>query len=305
MIPGEIDAECLSLVQAMNSVPGVETVESCCGHGRRPFRIWFCISNLEHLSVICSYVSPWHTKFKGWKVEVRAGDFLSPVVFCLEGPVGAYKEAEEIAACILTYTDNYIQEGSNMLSYEEIMDQAEELGLLYPTGHENAIVGIIDMFGRGPAFAVDTDIICKNLQKKAGMSEMEAREYIDTIGVDQMSNHRGPVLTVDRDIVIKNLIKDGMSYEEAEEWLETNMLGSWMGETTPVYITRCEPKGVYGGDDGTERTAVEEAASATAGETAEAEGTCREAQGEDCKEKGKCSGSCCCKGEGKGSNCCV
>lgn len=35
---------------------------------------------------------------------------------------------------------------------------------------------------------------------------------------------------------IEVLIDDGMSYEEAVEWMDYNVLGSYVGENTPVFI---------------------------------------------------------------------
>ena len=40
-IPEDLDAACVSLFKAMNQLPGIITTESCCGHGRGPFHIWF------------------------------------------------------------------------------------------------------------------------------------------------------------------------------------------------------------------------------------------------------------------------
>jgi hypothetical protein len=48
----------------------------------------------------------------------------------------------------------------------------------------------------------------------------------------------GPVVAydVDRMIVIM-MERDGMSYEEAVEYFDFNILGTWVGENTPVFIT--------------------------------------------------------------------
>tara|TARA_R110000744_G_scaffold149027_3_gene262112 strand:- start:1006 stop:1284 length:279 start_codon:yes stop_codon:yes gene_type:complete len=35
--------------------------------------------------------------------------------------------------------------------------------------------------------------------------------------------------------------RDGMTYEEAEEFFEYNTLGAWVGDRTPVFITTFEP----------------------------------------------------------------
>jgi len=43
----EIDAEARPLIFALNRLPGITTVESCCGHGSEHFRIWFEVSLYE------------------------------------------------------------------------------------------------------------------------------------------------------------------------------------------------------------------------------------------------------------------
>ena len=35
-----------------------------------------------------------------------------------------------------------------------------------------------------------------------------------------------------------SLVEQGMSYEEAWEYLEFNTFGSWVGEKTPIYIEK-------------------------------------------------------------------
>jgi hypothetical protein len=50
-----------------------------------------------------------------------------------------------------------------------------------------------------------------------------------------------PVLAVyDREKCIAVLMKDGISYEEADEYFEYNVVGSWVGERTPLFLCRPE-----------------------------------------------------------------
>lgn len=42
-----IDAECIRLVAALNNIRGIKTVESCCGHGVRPFSIWLEVLDMH------------------------------------------------------------------------------------------------------------------------------------------------------------------------------------------------------------------------------------------------------------------
>src|SRR5258708_32116345 len=44
-----MDPECVALCDVLNDMPGVRTCESCCGHGRHSFRIWFEIDVLDAL----------------------------------------------------------------------------------------------------------------------------------------------------------------------------------------------------------------------------------------------------------------
>lgn len=47
----------------------------------------------------------------------------------------------------------------------------------------------------------------------------------------------GPVVAYDVDKMLDIMVeRDGMTYEEAIEYFDYNILGAWMGENTPVYI---------------------------------------------------------------------
>lgn len=57
------------------------------------------------------------------------------------------------------------------------------------------------------------------------------------VGVVERFGHPD-ILCYDKDMVIEKLMSDGMSDEEAVEWFEYNQLGSYVGPTTPCFITR-------------------------------------------------------------------
>ncbi len=62
-------------------------------------------------------------------------------------------------------------------------------------------------------------------------------EYFDSAILGLTRNVKSEVVVVyDKDLIIDNLTKD-MSYEEAEEYFEYNIAGSYMGEKTPLYVT--------------------------------------------------------------------
>ena len=60
------------------------------------------------------------------------------------------------------------------------------------------------------------------------------------IGVCEVFN-RPPLAAYDRDRCIEILMeRDGMDRDEAEEYFNFNVSGSWVGENTPVYISLSE-----------------------------------------------------------------
>jgi hypothetical protein len=46
------------------------------------------------------------------------------------------------------------------------------------------------------------------------------------------------VICYDLDKVIKILMKQGMDEQDAWDWYQFNMAGSWIGEQTPVFLER-------------------------------------------------------------------
>jgi len=53
--------------------------------------------------------------------------------------------------------------------------------------------------------------------------------YIERAGGPQ-------VICYDKDKVLKILMEDDMSWDEAQEYYEYNILGAYMGENTPVFL---------------------------------------------------------------------
>ena len=99
-LPADVDSECRALCEAMNALPGIETVESCCGHGKEPFRIWFIVRSLKYLPRLVYYIVPCHVGFL-WKCFVTTDCGMSPVHFCMESlekGEDAYRQAQQMAA---------------------------------------------------------------------------------------------------------------------------------------------------------------------------------------------------------------
>lgn len=72
-LPPDMDGECISLCDTLNRLPGVETFESCCGHGERPFWVFFRCINLGSLSRLGRCVSRNYSD-GNWEIVVDSCD---------------------------------------------------------------------------------------------------------------------------------------------------------------------------------------------------------------------------------------
>jgi hypothetical protein len=45
-----------------------------------------------------------------------------------------------------------------------------------------------------------------------------------------------PVAVLNVSMILETLVKDDMTYDEAQEYFEFNMLGAYVGEGTPLYM---------------------------------------------------------------------
>ncbi len=99
MIEG-IDEECIELCAAMNMMPGIHTIESCCGHGDRPYRIWFKATGLRVLPRLLYYFDGCHCGYYDWRVIAHTDCGMSPVTFMVEGPnnlAAGHEQSKQIA----------------------------------------------------------------------------------------------------------------------------------------------------------------------------------------------------------------
>lgn len=85
--PSDMDPECIPICDAMNGLSGIHTIESCCGHGERPHRIFFTAQAINCLIPVL-----FRCESSAWHIEVLSGintkDFSDIVIFMLEGPIG-------------------------------------------------------------------------------------------------------------------------------------------------------------------------------------------------------------------------
>ena len=64
---------------------------------------------------------------------------------------------------------------------EEILEIAAEYdsNLLYPTGMEKAVIGIVERFGMSPQILMDKEMCIKILMDRDGMARDEAVEFFE------------------------------------------------------------------------------------------------------------------------------
>lgn len=96
----------------------MRTEESCCGHGKDDFRIWFHVSDIRVLNALGRLMSAnyspyqWYEGFDGkyhddWKICLDTDDvtdYSSEILLCLQGNndnPNLFKEADEMADFIL------------------------------------------------------------------------------------------------------------------------------------------------------------------------------------------------------------
>jgi len=71
--------------------------------------------------------------------------------------------------------------------------------------------------------------VCEEVLKADGFDNC-------VIGLCESANGQ-TVIAYDKQKMIKTMVdRDGITYEEAEEYYDYNILGSYMGSSTPVYI---------------------------------------------------------------------
>jgi hypothetical protein len=101
-----MDPQCIPLCDAINRIHGIETFESCCGHGERKFVIFFLARSFKWLALLDYCVAVCHSGVCGWQVISFTDCSAAPNRFLLEGPTGDYTGANQITKTILDELDD-------------------------------------------------------------------------------------------------------------------------------------------------------------------------------------------------------
>ena len=82
-LPNDVDEQCIGLCNTLNKLPGVSTFESCCGHNKYPFRVWFHCLNINTISRLGRCVERNYSD-GNWRILVDSSDTSPLGVFCIE-----------------------------------------------------------------------------------------------------------------------------------------------------------------------------------------------------------------------------
>ena len=95
-LPDDMDQQCISLCNTLNSLPGVETFESCCGHCEYRYCVWFFCDNIDTLSRLGRATDRNYSDGR-WEVVVDSIDTRPYGVFWLrtKEPFSTEEEMEE------------------------------------------------------------------------------------------------------------------------------------------------------------------------------------------------------------------
>ena len=124
-----LDPECVELVNRLNSLPGICTLGSCCGHGKREFFVTFLAARLDDVAPVSWACLSW--RHPGWKVEIYYGHrgSLDPH-FALVGPQGDYAGADAVSATI----GQIIVEGIDVCAQRAELWEGAKLQKFYDEG---------------------------------------------------------------------------------------------------------------------------------------------------------------------------
>ena len=122
---GNMDKECIGLCDMLNSLPGVETFESCCGHLKERFSIWFFCENIDSISRLGRCVERNYSDGK-WELLVDSTDVHPKGVFWLRSkePFSSMDEMNRsVSSLIQSITYWFDGEFDNYFSNKESEDE--------------------------------------------------------------------------------------------------------------------------------------------------------------------------------------
>lgn len=113
---GAIDVEVRDLCDVMNALPGIETLDSCCGHGSSSLGIYFKVTSEKGLFFLTRCVDHRYWKYGSlWGIRILVGDRYKsggdlPITYLLHsGSVigeAAYNQAKDLICNLNNHLNN-------------------------------------------------------------------------------------------------------------------------------------------------------------------------------------------------------
>jgi len=98
-----MDSECIPLCDALNQRAGLTTFESCCGHGRSKFIIFFVANKVEDLRPVLESMAG---REQFWHLRVHCAANSGEIYFELSGPTNAAQLTQEFADSVVAWKRN-------------------------------------------------------------------------------------------------------------------------------------------------------------------------------------------------------
>lgn len=133
-LPNDMDKECIALCNLMNRLPGVKTLESCMGHYKHPYWVWFQCTNINSLSRLSRAVCDRYSDGM-WEIMCDTADTEPRGIFWL-------KAKEVVTSSVLNKSlealidnieywfqdeyDDYFQNGYKNIDGEYVCGKVEE-----------------------------------------------------------------------------------------------------------------------------------------------------------------------------------
>ena len=102
--PSDMDKECIEICNTLNTLPETETFESCCGHLKYPFSVWFFCNSIDTLSRLGRCVERNYSDGK-WEIVVDSTDAHPKGVFWLRSKK-PFKTQEEMSESVNFLIEN-------------------------------------------------------------------------------------------------------------------------------------------------------------------------------------------------------
>jgi hypothetical protein len=108
--PADMDPECIPLCNKLNELSCVETTESCCGHLKDRFQVWFRCNDIDVLSILGRCVERNYSDGK-WELLVDSCDTNPHGLFWLRSkePFKSYEEMRDSVWSLMRSIDHWTE----------------------------------------------------------------------------------------------------------------------------------------------------------------------------------------------------